>query len=186
MNKKIDGLESKLAKLAVLGQAMKANSMKNVTIGIENKKSNAIAQNPGQKTSISKPHIPVETLGLSPTDSEGADGSAFRSPNTLRRAVVPAKLQKESQNSIFKVFPQMKHFKLPSDSSPLNEENKSADFQTPSHKIELKPFKIDYIENTVETEMNLLTEGTLADKTQREDLLAKEEKGSNDSEEKCF
>jgi len=157
---------------------MKASTMKDYDTE-KKAKDNTFAQKTA-KTLGDNLHIPIDNVGPSPTNSDGTDGSvrAFKSPNALRRNVIPAKSQKDSQNLIFKAFPQVRHFRLLSDSSPFNGEPNSATFQqnlTPEIKLQK-----DYIEHTAETERNLITEGTLPERTQR----GCEEKESDDSEEK--
>jgi len=172
LNKKIDGLESKLAKLMTIGNNMKAKSIKDLNAldktGRTNSLSSLMLKSPQGRSPVAGNRNPltIEDGLASPTESELTDrSSVFKSPNALRRNMF-LKNAKDSPNSIFKINFQMKNLRLPSD-SPASQHggDDNLNFLTTPKAGNMNKNGGKYSElrsiGTVETEQNLLSETNL-------------------------
>jgi len=169
LNKKIDGLESKLAKLMTIGNNMKAKSIKDLNAldktGRTNSFTSLMLKSPQARSPVAGNRNPltIEDGLASPTESDGS--SVFKSPNALRRNMF-LKNAKESPNSIFKINFQMKNLKLPSD-SPVSQHGAGDEslrfLTTPKAALNKNGGKYSELRSvgTVETEQNLLSESNL-------------------------
>lgn len=166
MHKKIDGLESKLAKLITIGHTLKSQSSKDLNSpGLHNQSLalSRVIQTPSNRTKIPG----SQTDQPSPTGSE-SPMSSFRSPNAMRRNVG----LKKADNPAFKLFASVKNF-----GSAIGQESERDRLNTPSARSSYRDTNIDVTKTLANSEQDRM----LVTDTNFE---MKGEKDNNSEEEK--